>query len=192
MPGDERAVESLAAAHTMRLAGVVFPGAMLRGAAAVATSCGGSPDSARVPSLQAVIVIECDDLVAQRAHLLRLALPLADEAGADALLASAETGTCAIRFTQASVSASASAARLPRPIQTRSLASIEIAALAPQRLAAHLAQIIGVPVTRSAVGAPTLAFGGTQLRFIVADDSGEGLAAIDWAEPEAASPASAP
>ncbi|CAN5327706.1 hypothetical protein BH11PSE9_BH11PSE9_32580 [soil metagenome] len=193
MPGDERAVETLAAAPTMRLAGVMLQGVMLRGAEAPAAPCATTPDAARARSLQAVIVIECDDLGAQRAHLSRLALPLADEVGHDAVLAPAETGTCAIRFTQAteaasvagsasasaSESASTSAERAPVPALSPALLGIALAALAPQRLAAHLALIIGVPVIRSAEGVPALLFGDAQLRVVVADDNGEGLAAIE-------------
>lgn len=185
MPGDERAVESLAAAQSMRVVGVQVRGEMLSGSAFDAASSDGSLSAPFARPLQAVIVIACDGLGAMRAHLLRLALPLApagDEADADVTLSPAETGTCALRFTQAAALATADA--------LATIISIDIAALAPQRLAAHLAQIIGVPVTRSTSGAPALAFGGTQLRFIVADDAGEGLAAIEWATPST-SPASA-
>ena len=187
MPGDERAVASLTGAQSMRLTGVMLRGEMLGAPVPGALSSDGLLNALLARSTQAVIVIACGDLDAQRARLLRLALPvspLGDDGECDITLAPADTGTCALRFTRAAAHSS------PEAIAAQTLASIDIAALAPQRLAAHLAQIIGVPVTRSPNGAPALAFGGTQLRFIVADDAGEGLAAIEWAAP-ATSPASA-
>ena len=187
MPGDERAVASGVAAHSMRLAGLVLQGEMLVPPSPIATPLEGACAAPCARPLQAVIVIACDDLGAQRAHLTTLALPrapLGDEVDADITLAPADTGTCSIRFTQATAPSSSA------PTAAKTLRGIDIAALAPQRLAAHLAQIIGVPLTRSASGAPALAFGGTQLRFIVANDAGEGLAAIEWAAP-ATNPASA-
>lgn len=133
----------------------------------------------------------CDDLAAQRSRLMRLAVQVLDEHEDDGeapsgmqapvtqrltrlTLSAAETGSCGLAFVGEADAMGACA--------SQGIRSIDLSALAPERLAAHWAQILGRRVTRDSQGTPQVELDGSVIRFVLAIDGREGLSAIQTAD----------
>lgn len=147
-----------------------------------------------------IVVTDCADLPRRRAHVDRLGLRVVTDLELPGFrtlqLHPRDTGGCMLEFNTTEGGGATDGAYLPagpawqdavRTERIGAIAAVELRARAPERMAAHWAQICEAPVSRDAAGTPQLDLGGTWLRFAVCgDDDAEGVAGVDLVANDAA------
>lgn len=121
----------------------------------------------------------CTDLSRQQALLGQLGIDVADETSATSdrrlQVSSVDTGACAAAWTDGPPASDTKAVPALRAVVLR--------ARAPERVAAHWAQMLSAPVGRNSLGLPRLSIDGIDLSFTFAEEGvggvGELMLAVD-------------
>jgi len=141
--------------------------------------------SSLAPNDVATLHWRCSDLQRQRMLLAQLGFDSQEDAepGAPALLrvVAAETGACALQW-----DAGAEAVRVcSEAPSSPGISALVLHTRAPERVAAHWAQVFQVCVERHAAGVPRLVLGGLSVQFVFAEEGAGGIGRMSLSLPDA-------
>lgn len=131
------------------------------------------------PGNEATLHWWCSDLPRQSTHLSQLGFDSPNASTLDdachVRIAAAETGACAIQWCDGPSLQPAD------PPASPGITALVLPARAPERAAAHWAQIFQMPLERHAAGDPHLLLDGIRLQFVFAEDGAGGVASLTLA-----------
>lgn len=145
------------------------------------------PSTESLPSLSpndvATLHWRCSDLQRQRMLLAQLGFDSQENSdpGAPAPLrvVAAETGACALQWDAEAVRVCGDAPSSP------GISALVLHTRAPERVAAHWAQMFQVSIERHAAGVPRLVLGGLSLQFVFAEEGAGGIGRMSLSLPDA-------
>ncbi len=145
------------------------------------------PSKESSPSLSpndvATLYWRCSDLRRQRLLLGQLGFDSREDSetgpAAPLHVVAAETGACALQWDAEAVRFCADAPSSP------GISALVLHTRAPERVAAHWAQMFQVSVERHAAGVPRLVLGGLSVQFVFAEEGAGGIGRMTLSLPDA-------